>query len=156
KLEAGWLAHDLAKLTEARTEADQAEGIALSGGGSPGGEPGGPAVRGGGPPRAGRGEKKRAPVGAGLGVCGPRGAAAYLRDQAGRLLAQPTLDEQYAAAFRQWGLDVDGTAEGEVVERLRQEPDVVVEELVAALDGWMIERRRQKRPEAEWRRLFRV
>jgi tetratricopeptide (TPR) repeat protein len=32
----------------------------------------------------------------------------------------------------------------------------VVQELIAALDGWMLERRRLKRPEAEWRRLYRV
>src|SRR5262249_46606139 len=48
-----------------------------------------------------------------------------------------------------------GTAEAEVVERLRQEPNVVVQELIAGLDGWMIERRRN-RPEARWRRLYRM
>jgi tetratricopeptide (TPR) repeat protein len=31
-----------------------------------------------------------------------------------------------------------------------------VQELIAALDGWMLERLRRQRPEAEWRRLFRV
>jgi tetratricopeptide (TPR) repeat protein len=66
------------------------------------------------------------------------------------------VDEQYAAAFRRWGLDVDGTAEAEVVARLGAEPGAVVPELVAALDGWMLERRRRKRPEGQWRRLFRV
>ncbi len=71
-------------------------------------------------------------------------------------LAQPGLDEQYAAAFRRWGLDVDGTAEAEVVARLGAEPDVVVQELIAGLDAWMLERRRQNRPEAKWQRLFRV
>ena len=33
---------------------------------------------------------------------------------------------------------------------------VLVQELVAGLDGWMIERRRQKRPDAQWRRLYRI
>ena len=75
---------------------------------------------------------------------------------AGRRPAPPSVDEQYAAAFRRWGLDVDGTPEAEVVARLGAEPDAVVQELIAALDGWMLERRRMNRPEAEWRRLFRV
>jgi tetratricopeptide (TPR) repeat protein len=66
------------------------------------------------------------------------------------------VDEQYAAAFRRWGLDVDGTAEADVVARLGAEPDAVVQEMIAALDGWMLERRRLKRPEAQWRRLFRA
>src|SRR5262249_60119410 len=39
---------------------------------------------------------------------------------------------------------------------LGAEPAVVTQELIAALDGWMLERRRLKRPEAQWRRLFRV
>src|SRR5262249_52521052 len=70
-------------------------------------------------------------------------------------LALPSADELYGAAFRRWGLDVDGTAEDEVVRRLGAEPAPVVQELVAALDGWMLERRRN-RPEAELRRLYRV
>src|SRR5262249_39647680 len=48
-----------------------------------------------------------------------------------------------------------GTAEVDVVARLGAEPAAVVQELVAGLDGWMLERRRN-RPEAEWRRLYRV
>src|SRR4029077_8822183 len=85
-------------------------------------------------------------------------AGVYAPDEAGRMAApaQPSVDEQYAAAFRRWGLDVDATAEADVVARLGAEPDAVVPELIAALDGWMLERRRLKRPEAEWRRLFRV
>src|SRR5262249_58248850 len=71
-------------------------------------------------------------------------------------LVQPSVDEQYAAAFLRWGLDVDGTAEAEVVARLGREPDVVVQELIAGLDAWMLERRRQKRPEAQWQHLLRV
>jgi tetratricopeptide (TPR) repeat protein len=91
-------------------------------------------------------------------VAAPQEGGADAPDEAGRLAApaQPSVDEQYAAAFRRWGLDVDGTAEAEVVARLGAEPDAVVRELITALDGWMLERRRLKRPEAEWRRLFRV
>jgi hypothetical protein len=68
-----------------------------------------------------------------------------------------SVDQQYAAAFRRyWGLDVDGRTESEVLERLGQEPEVVVQELIVCLDGWIMERQRQARPEAEWRRLFRL
>jgi serine/threonine-protein kinase len=79
------------------------------------------------------------------------------QDTRGPLMAmsRPSADEQYAAAFRRWGLDVDRTAEAEVVERLATELDVVRPKVIAALDGWMIERRRQ-RPQAEWQRLFRI
>jgi Flp pilus assembly protein TadD len=78
------------------------------------------------------------------------------------VLNEPSVDEQYAAAFRRWGLDVDGTPEDEAVERLGKEPQVVLQELIAALDAWMMERRGQlasrerERPEARWRRLFRI
>ena len=40
--------------------------------------------------------------------------------------------------------------------RLRQEPDVVVQELIAGLDAWMLYRLLRRGPEAEWRRLFRL
>jgi serine/threonine-protein kinase len=85
-----------------------------------------------------------------------RSASAF--EETGRVAAPalPTPDEQYAEAFRHWGLDVDGTAEADVVAKLGAEPDVVVQELAAALDSWMLERRRLKRPEAGWRRLFRI
>src|SRR5262249_2166939 len=93
-----------------------------------------------------------------LDVSCPQEMPASRRDDAGLLIlvGQPGLDEQYASAFRHWGLDVDKTAEDEVVARLDAEPGVVVQQLIAALDNWMLERRRWNRPEAEWRRLFRV
>src|SRR5262249_56958583 len=65
-------------------------------------------------------------------------------------------ERRSAAGFRRGGLDVDATAEAEVVARLGAEPAVVVQELISALDGWMMERRQRNRPEAEWRRLFQV
>jgi hypothetical protein len=82
----------------------------------------------------------------------------YTRDAAGRLmvLAGLSVEERYASAFRDWGLDVDGTEEAEVVARLRQEPDMVVQDLIAGLDVWMIERRSRGRQKADWQRLFRV
>ncbi len=147
-LEKGWQAADLAILTEAEAEANRAEVIAHSGGASAPVRHEAEAFRDTVKERLGRAENNRALLKALLDVSAPR--------ETWMALAQPGADEQYAAAFRRWGLDVDGSAEAEVVARLRAEPDVVVQELIAALDGWMMERRRQKRPEAQWRRLFRL
>jgi tetratricopeptide (TPR) repeat protein len=79
-------------------------------------------------------------------------------DGSGQMMAHalPSLDEQYATAFRSWdNLDVDRLDEAEVVKRLQQEPEVVVQDVIAALDKWMLYRR-EVRPEAQWRRLFRL
>jgi serine/threonine-protein kinase len=146
-LEEGWQAADLAKLTEARAEANRAAGIARSGGASAAVHQEAEAFMEDAAERLERAKKDRALLEALLDVSTPPEASAY---------SQPSVDEQYAAAFRRWGLDVDRATEAEVVERLRQEPEVVVQELIAGLDAWMMERRRQKRPQAQWRRLFRV
>ena len=157
-LEEGWQADDLAKLTEARAEGNRAEDIARSGGAAAAVREEAEALRGDAVARLERAERNRALLLAVLDVSAPQETRAYHRDEAGRptALAQPSVDEQYAAAFRRWGLDVDGTAEAEVVARLGAQPEPAVQELIAGLDSWMLERRRQKRPEAEWRRLFRV
>jgi tetratricopeptide (TPR) repeat protein len=68
-------------------------------------------------------------------------------------VAEPTADEQFAAAFRRWGLDVDGTAPSEAAALLKTRPAVVVTEVVAALDEWASEMRQQAKPKAEWQRL---
>src|SRR5262249_47392444 len=105
-----------------------------------------------------RARRNRALMEAVLEVSAPQETWASIRNETGTpmLLAQPSADEQYAGAFRRWGLDVDATAEDEMAERVGAEPAVVVQELIAALDGWTLERLRRQRPEAEWRRLFRV
>jgi serine/threonine-protein kinase len=157
-LENGWQAADPAKLNEARAEGNRAVDIARSGDASAAVRQEAEAFQEEADRRLVRAEKNRALLAAVLDVSAPQETSAYTQDSAGRLLvlAQPSADEQYAAAFRNWGLDLDGTAEAEVVERLRRDPDVVVQELIAGVDAWMMERRRQKRPEAEWRRLVRV
>jgi tetratricopeptide (TPR) repeat protein len=82
---------------------------------------------------------------------GPR----YVRDDNGRMreLAEPTADEQFAAAFRAWGLDVDATPAEEATARLKARPQAVVTEVIAGLDEWAHQRRADGKPEAEWRRL---
>src|SRR5262245_30494128 len=81
---------------------------------------------------------------------GPR----FHKDDKGLLveLAPPSADEQFRAAFRAWGLDVDATPTAAAVARLGARPAAVVAEVVAALDEWAGERRRQRRPAAEWER----
>src|SRR5262249_28574527 len=103
----------------------------------------------------GRAEKNRVLLDALLEVSAPQETRQGRSDRPGLMLplTQKSADEQYVDAFRRWGLDVDGTPEEDVVARLRQEPDAVVEEVIAALDTWMLERQHS---EARWRRLFRV
>jgi Flp pilus assembly protein TadD len=157
-LDEGWQAADVAKLTEARAEANRAVDIARSGGASAAVQQEADAFQEDAAGRLDRAKKDRALLGAVLDVSAPHDIGDASQDRKGRflVLAQPSVDEQYAAAFRHWGLDVDRATQAEVVERLRQEPEVVVQELIAGLDAWMLERRRQKRPEAQWRHLFGV
>jgi serine/threonine-protein kinase len=158
QLAEGWQAADMAKLKDAVAEGKRAEDVARSGGASTAVRQevevfGRDAVE-----RLARAKKNHALLQAVLDVSPSHEIIVRVDDQASRMLvlAQLSVDEQYAAAFRAWGLEVDGTAEAEVVARLDAEPEVVVQELIAALDAWMMERRRRQRPEAEWRRLFRV
>jgi eukaryotic-like serine/threonine-protein kinase len=156
-LEEAWQTQDLAKLTEALAGGNRAVDIARSGEASTAVRQEAEAFRTDAVERLGRAKKNRALLDAVLDVSAPQETGSNTPDNAGllRVLNLPSADEQYAAAFRRWGLDMDRTAEAEVVERLRAEPDVVVQELIAALDGWMMERRRG-RPQAQWRRLFRI
>jgi hypothetical protein len=157
-LEAGWQAQDPAKLTEAKAEGGRAVAVARSGGASAAVQQQAEAFQAEAEERLKRAERNQALRAALLDVSAPQETRAYQGGAGGRMtaLAQPSANEQYAAAFRRWGLDVDGSPEAEVLARLRQEPGPVVQELIAALDGWMRERRSQKRPEAEWRRLYRL
>jgi tetratricopeptide (TPR) repeat protein len=95
-----------------------------------------------------------------LDVAAPRETRTHVRGEKGILptaLTEPTKDEQYAAAFRRrWRFDVDRTAEAEVVATVGQEPPPVVQDVIAALDAWALERRREKPGEAKWRRLLRL
>jgi tetratricopeptide (TPR) repeat protein len=85
---------------------------------------------------------------------GPREGPYYSRDSQGTMmaLAEPTADEQFASAFRDWGLDVDAVPAAEAVARLKGRPAAVVTEVIAALDEWSSLRRADKKPEAAWRR----
>jgi tetratricopeptide (TPR) repeat protein len=153
----GWQRNDLGALTEARAEAERAVELA-------GRVWGGQAVQqetarfqADAEERLERAKKNRRLLDALLDISTPAETRPVQADDSGRMiaLARPSVDEQYAMAFRRWGLEVDGTEEAEVIAQLGQEPDGVVQEVIAGLDGWMLERRRQQ-PRAEWRHLYRI
>src|SRR5262249_6493189 len=89
-----------------------------------------------------------------LNVTEPRETEAYQKSEGGVMivLGQLSADRQFAAAFRRWGADIDREPVAKVAARLGAQPRPVVQEVVAGLDEWALERRRQGRPEAAWRR----
>jgi serine/threonine-protein kinase len=163
-LEVSWQTQDLAKLMEALAEGNRAMDIARAGEASAAVRQEAETFRADAGERLRRAKTNRALLDAVLDVSVPRETRPITHDKASRpmVLNQPSVDEQYAAAFLRWGLDMDAMGEGEVVARLRAEPEVVVQELTAALDGWMMARRGQpasrehKRGEEQWRRLYRI
>jgi tetratricopeptide (TPR) repeat protein len=153
----GWPAHDLEKLAEAKAQGNRAADIAHSGGASATVRQEAEVFQDDASGRLERAERNRVLLEALQDVSVQNETLDYVYGRTNTLvgLALPSADELYGAAFRRWGLDVDGTAEADVFARLGTEPAAVVQELVAGLDGWMLERRRN-RPEAEWRHLYRV
>ncbi len=89
-----------------------------------------------------------------LEVRGPSEAAKFHRDNGGQmlLLPEPSAEEQFGVAFQAWGLDVDAIPTQEAAERLKGRPPAVLKEIVAGLDDWAQERRRQGMPKSFWRR----
>jgi serine/threonine-protein kinase len=155
RLDDGWKSADLKKLAEARAEAARAKDVAR-GGASPPVRHETESFREEAVRRLDRAEANRTLTETLVDLTDPENSKEYARDESGqwRLMAARDIDKQYAAAFQHWGLDVDGAAETEVVARLAAEPEPVVQELIAALDKWVLWR--QNRPGADWRRLFRV
>jgi serine/threonine-protein kinase len=92
-----------------------------------------------------------------LEVRGPREGPKYRADDKGFMaeMTEPSADEQFAAAFRDWDatFDVDALSTTEAAARLRDRPATVRTEVIAALDEWAMERQRQGLPQARWRRL---
>src|SRR5262249_10712662 len=146
---------------EASSQADQALGIARSGSASAAVRQQAEAFEQEAAIRLDRARKNRGllegGMDVGLDVPAPQGSRGAGRHEQGQAMVQVPLgaDQQYAQAFARWGLDVDATTEDEVVARLSAEPDPVVQELIAALDNWMLQRL-EKRPQARWEHLYRV
>jgi tetratricopeptide (TPR) repeat protein len=157
-LEKGWAANDLEMLKTALVEAKHASEIAENGAAAT-------AVREEAKARQqeietqlARAEQNRVLLQNLLDIAGPREMGSYATESTGPgvIIAHPR-EKEYVAAFRQrWpDLDINQTDEAEVVARLGAEPRLVVEEVLAGLDSWILELRK-KQPEAKWRRLVRV
>ncbi len=88
-----------------------------------------------------------------LDVRGPREGPKYQSDANNTVmaLAEPAAEEQFAAAFRVWGLEVDAVPVAEAAARLKARPSAVVREIIAALDEWASQRRQDGKREAAGR-----
>jgi tetratricopeptide (TPR) repeat protein/tRNA A-37 threonylcarbamoyl transferase component Bud32 len=71
------------------------------------------------------------------------------------VLAEQSADEKFVEAFQEWDptFDVDTLTTEEAAARLRGRRPEVRAELIAALDEWASERRREQLPEQRWRRV---
>ncbi|MHB1424754.1 MAG: serine/threonine-protein kinase [Gemmataceae bacterium] len=145
QLDEGWRLNDADKLKGVKAEAERAADIAHSGGTSAEVEQRVADFQTEVQQRFGRVEKNDDLLSALLDIATPR-----------ETQTERSTDEQYAAAFRRWGLDVDRQTEADAAARLQQEPETVVQGAIAGLDAWMMERRRRQRPEAAWRHLLGV
>jgi serine/threonine-protein kinase len=155
-LEEGWQANDVAKVEQARAEAERAVDIAARGEAEPAVRQQADAFRRETQERLGRARSNGALMAALADISVPRETRRYAPDESGLVaaVAEPSVEEQYAAAFRHWGVDVDRTPDAELVACFQREPEPVRQEVIAGLDAWMLERRKQKALEERWRRLL--
>ncbi len=154
RLDEGWRLHDLAMLREAQAEAVRSADIAR-GGVSAAVEQQVADFQKGVTERLARAEKNRDLLNALVDIATPHETKTYQAAESGRMmmaLAEPSVEDQYAAAFRRrWpDVDMEKQAESVVAARLQEEPETVVQGVIAGLDGWMLEQWRQKRAEATW------
>jgi tetratricopeptide (TPR) repeat protein len=156
-LDEGWRANDLGKLQAALLEAKHAVEMAQSGAATPAVQDEARAVQQEVQTKLDRAENNRLLLQGLLDIAVPHETPRYESDASGLAVAvaEPSVEDQYVAAFhRRWpDLDIDQSEEAEVVSLLAAEPQPVVEEMVAGLDAWMLERRQKKQAEAKWRRL---
>ena len=89
-----------------------------------------------------------------LEVRQPREVNRYEKNDSGLMsaLAEPSVDEQFALAFRAWDTEFDVAKPNEALKCLQSLPEPVVQELVAALDEWW-QTRREAKPPGDWRML---
>jgi superkiller protein 3 len=155
-LDRGWEHNDLRTLADARTNADQATEIAR--GASEAVRTEAARLQDTVQARIAAAEKNAALLAALLDVTSPRETRRYERTESGQVaaIAEPSVDEQYTAAFRHWGLDVDQASSEEVLRQLRLQPHPVREGVIAGLEAWMLHRRQSKAKVEQWQRLLRL
>jgi serine/threonine-protein kinase len=159
-LQQGWQANDLAILQAAQAEASKAAEIARSGAADQATQQAAATVQQEIDEQLARIDRDRALLDDLLNISFFQESGSERSDASGRRtgLEQLSVDERYAAAFRRrWAdLDMESGNEAEVVARLAGEPKPVVEEVAAALAGWLLYRRQTHQDEARWRRLYRL
>jgi serine/threonine-protein kinase len=150
-----WEAHDLDRLGEARAEAEKAVEMARSGEAGEEALAEARAVLGQLEAWQAQARRNRELLTALREVRGPDEMETYQRANSGTTLApaEPLADDQFAAAFRRWGLDLDAVPPEAARARIQEQPARVVQEVIAALDEWAEVRRGQKGPGAAGRRL---
>jgi serine/threonine-protein kinase len=158
-LDEGWKNNDVVQLEVALSEADKALGLSHVGASAALQEEA--AALYGEAQKKLQQAKKNADLLAGLlNVTAPRETSQYVRGESGTMmaLAESSVEEQFVQAFRRWDTDVDldRTPLETLVVRLGEQPKAVVLEIVAGLDTWMLDRRSNKQPEAQWRRLLQL
>ncbi len=153
-LDAAWQAHDLAKLKAVLAEADRALAVASRGDARDTVLAQAVAFQHEAEQRLRRAASNNELRQAVLDVSVPEDTdLSLLFGRLDRVLK--SVDEQYLEAFRRCGLDVDRVEDEELVQRLQGEPDIVVGDVVAALDQWM-RHARQQGAAPRWRRLLRL
>jgi serine/threonine-protein kinase len=153
KVRIGWESHHLGKLAEAHADMERAFDVASAAGAAIHAEAA--ALRQDVLAVLGRAKKNAELTTALLDVMVPRETRTYQRGEGGMMEArtQPSVDEQFAAAFRRWGTAIDLTPPQEILAKLQALPAPVTLEVVAGLEAWALERRRL-RPASQWRRLL--
>jgi serine/threonine-protein kinase len=147
---------DAGKFREALAAAEKAEELARAGGASDAVRQEAAQLAASLQVEEGAARRDRRLLAALLEVRGPREGPTYQRDDRGLMaLAEPSADDQFAAVFREWdpSFDVDVLTTDEAAARLERRPAAVLTEVIAALDEWEAERRRQRLPRAKWQPL---
>jgi serine/threonine-protein kinase len=140
---------DAGKFREALAAAEKAEELARAGGASDAVRQEAAQLAASLQDEEGAARRDRRLLAALLEVRGPREGPTYQKGDKGLMaLAEPSADDQFAAAFREWdpSFDVDVLTTDEAAARLERRPAAVLAEVIAALDEWAAERRRQKLP----------
>jgi tetratricopeptide (TPR) repeat protein len=153
-LESAWNADIDGALVEVKAEAEKAMEIALSGGASADLQEQAAAFHREVTARLtqwGKNQRLRAAL---LDVFEPRTATLVDYDKNGYALPMLPLEDQFAQAFREWGLDIDHLQVGEIVARLQAQPARFVQEVIVGLDWWALDRRAHQRP--DWKPLHEI